>query len=196
MAKRQPKKTLTPKQQKFLKEFPKDMNATKAAIRAGYSQKVARVQGCKLVKMVRQYAKKKDNTPDNKSAEKSLTTSPDAPAVSEDTERDYQRFLTRLNQLAYGDVRKMFNQHNNAIDIPDLPDDVAPLIAGFEIVEEFEGRGAERKSVGFTKKFKMVDPLAALLALGKVRGFYSEKVEHTGKNGGPVQHHLIVEFVE
>lgn len=188
---RQPKKTLTDKQKKFFLEFPKDMNATKAAIRAGYSKKVARVQGCKLVKMVRQYAKKKDNTTDNKPA--SVQTSDQS--LTEDTQQEYQRFLTRLNHLAYGDVRRMFDQHNNAIDIPDLPDDVVPLIAGFEITEEFEGRGSEKKSIGFTKKFKLIDPLAAILALGKVRGFFSEKVEHTGKNGEPIQHHLIVELV-
>jgi phage terminase small subunit len=193
--KRTPKKSLTAKQRKFFLEFPKDMNATQAAIRAGYSKKVARVQGCKLVKMVRRYAREKDNTPNNKSAAKSAHV-PVSDTLTEDTEQDYQRFLVRLNQLAYGDVRKLFDQHNNAIDIPDLSDDVAPLIAGFEITEEFEGRGAERKSVGYTKKFKMVDPLAAILALGKVRGFYSEKVEHTGKNGGPIHHHLTVEFVE
>lgn len=189
---RQPKKTLTAKQKKFFIEFPKDMNATKAAIRAGYSKKVARVQGCKLVKMVRKYAKEKDNTADNKS-----TLMPTgSQAVTEDTQQEYQRFLTRLNQIAYFDVGRMFDAHNNAIDIPDLPADVRPCIAGFEILEEFEGKGAERKAIGFTKKYKLVDPLAAILGLGKVRGFFSEKVEHTGKNGEPIKHHLVVEFVE
>lgn len=193
---RQPKKTLTAKQRKFFLEFPKDMNATKAAIRAGYSKKVARVQGCKLVKMVRRYAKEKDNTLDNTSAPPSSPAGPLAQALTDETQQDYQRFLARLNQIAYFDVGRLFDAHNNAIDIPELPAEVRPCIAGFEITEEFEGRGAERKSVGFTKKYKLVDPLAAILGLGKVRGFFSEKVEHTGKNGEPIQHHLIVEFVE
>src|ERR1043165_87179 len=46
---------------------------------------------------------------------------------------EFQRFLTRLEQLASVDIRKMFDQHNNAIDIADLPADVRACIAGFEI---------------------------------------------------------------
>jgi len=58
-----------------------------------------------------------------------------------------------------------------------LPDDVAPAIAGFEITEEFEGKGADRKSIGFTKKVKLIDKLAALALLAKVRGFFHDKDE-------------------
>ncbi len=191
---RRPKKTLTAKQKKFFVEFPKDMNAKQAAIRAGYSPKVAKVQGCKLVKMVRQHAKKKDNQLDNQAV--TILPPDGARAVTEETEQDYQRFVTRLKQIAYFDVGRLFDTHNNAIDIPDLPADVRPCIAGFEITEEFEGRGAERKAIGFTKKYKLVDPLAAILGLGKVMGYFSDKVEHTGRNGGAINHHLIVEFVK
>ena len=88
----------------------------------------------------------------------------------------FQRFLTRLEQLASVDIRKMFDQHNNAIDIADLPADVRACIAGFEITEECEGRGADRKSVG-SKKVKLVDPRAAILALSKLRGFSHDKDE-------------------
>jgi len=40
---------LTSKQQLFLNEYMVDMNATQAAIRAGYSEKSARVISCKLL---------------------------------------------------------------------------------------------------------------------------------------------------
>jgi phage terminase small subunit len=160
------KKVLTAKQRKFYKEFPKDMNATQAALRAGYSKKSAPIEGCKLLKDIRQHAKVE---------EAKVQANIQVPALTDQTKGDYTRFLTRLNQLAYVDVRKMFDQHNNAIDIPDLPDDVAPAVAGFEITEEFEGRGEERKSIGFTKKYKLVDPLAAILGLGKVRGFFHDQ---------------------
>ena len=40
---------LTPKQLLFVKEYPIDRNATKAAIRAGYSGKTARSQGQRLL---------------------------------------------------------------------------------------------------------------------------------------------------
>jgi len=42
-------KPLTPKQQRFVEEYLIDLNATQAAIRAGYSEKTAEVQGCRLL---------------------------------------------------------------------------------------------------------------------------------------------------
>lgn len=41
---------LTPKQQRFIEEYLLDVNATKAAIRAGYSTKTAEVIGAQLLK--------------------------------------------------------------------------------------------------------------------------------------------------
>jgi len=40
---------LTPKQQMFVKEYLIDLNATQAAIRAGYSKKTANEQGARLL---------------------------------------------------------------------------------------------------------------------------------------------------
>ena len=40
----------SPKQKRFITEYPKDMNATQAAIRAGYSTKTAYSQGQRLLK--------------------------------------------------------------------------------------------------------------------------------------------------
>ena len=44
------RRELTPKQSKFVEQYVIDLNATQAAIRAGYSAKTAEVQGCRLVK--------------------------------------------------------------------------------------------------------------------------------------------------
>lgn len=40
---------LTPKQQRFVEEYLVDLNATQAAIRAGYSERTARSQGSRLL---------------------------------------------------------------------------------------------------------------------------------------------------
>ena len=40
---------LTPKQRKFVEEYLKDLNATQAAIRAGYSEKAARAVSSRLL---------------------------------------------------------------------------------------------------------------------------------------------------
>ena len=40
---------LTPKQEAFVREFPTDLNATQAAVRAGYSEKTAHSAGPRLL---------------------------------------------------------------------------------------------------------------------------------------------------
>ena len=40
---------ITPKQQRFVTEYLIDLNATQAAIRAGYSRKTAQQQGSRLL---------------------------------------------------------------------------------------------------------------------------------------------------
>ena len=51
---------LTPKQQRFVEEYLIDLNATQAAIRAGYSAKTAQEQGSRLLSnvMVQQFIQK------------------------------------------------------------------------------------------------------------------------------------------
>ena len=44
---------LTDRMIKFCEEYPKDMNATRSAIRAGYAEKGAAVQGCYLLKLTK-----------------------------------------------------------------------------------------------------------------------------------------------
>jgi len=78
-----------------------------------------------------------------------------------------EAWLFRLMGMAFADVRKAFDTHGNAIDIPDLPDDIAPSIAGYEQVEDFEGRGESRERVGYTKKVKLVPPLEAMRLFGE-----------------------------
>ena len=46
------KKELTPKQQRFVEEYLIDLNATHAAIRAGYSEKTAQEQSSRLLSKV------------------------------------------------------------------------------------------------------------------------------------------------
>ena len=41
--------SITPKQRRFVEEYLIDLNATQAAIRAGYSENTAEVQGCRLL---------------------------------------------------------------------------------------------------------------------------------------------------
>ena len=86
----------------------------------------------------------------------------------------YARWLQEVDRVAICDPRKLFDTHGNPIDIPNLGDEEAPVIAGFEITEEFSGKGADRVPVGYTRKFKLVDKLKALELAGKARKFMEQ----------------------
>jgi hypothetical protein len=65
----------------------------------------------------------------------------------------------------------MFDSHGNLLEICDMPQHVRRAVAGFEIVENFEGKGESRKAVGHTKKFKFLDKLKALKLIGEALGY-------------------------
>ena len=79
----------------------------------------------------------------------------------------HEAWLFRLMGMAFADVRRAFDTHGNPIDIPDLPDDIAPNVAGYEQVEDFSGRGESRERVGYTKKVKLIPPLEAMKLFGE-----------------------------
>src|SRR5215831_228039 len=180
MSRRKPLKTLTAKQQAFLCEFPKDLNATRAAIRAGYSRKTAEQQGCRLAKKLQTHVQ-------------SLVKVPQDEGLASEAKSGLTRFMQALEWLAFYDPRKLFDTYGKPIAIPELPDDVAFAIASFEVCEEFTGRAESRKTVGYTKKYKFIDKLAALTLYGKVMGF--DESGELGHGGGSDQGSSVMKIV-
>lgn len=86
-----------------------------------------------------------------------------------------ERWLAEIQRCAFFDPRKLFDVNGNALPISELADEDVTAIAGFEVTEEFEGRGENREKIGYTKKFKLTDKLRALELLGKATGYYVEK---------------------
>ena len=80
-----------------------------------------------------------------------------------------------------------WDQHGNLKPMSELTAEEASLVQGVEVFEEWEGRGDERRAVGLTKKIKLVSRLDAVKTLGAHFGMFAKKVEHTGKNGGPIE---------
>lgn len=88
-------------------------------------------------------------------------------------------------RLYQGDVRKLFDEHGNAKDIPTLSDSEADCIEGFEVVEDFtkvaKNDGTEDAvPTGYTKKIKWTSRRNRHEYLGKALGFYTEKHEIKG----------------
>lgn len=150
---------LTHKQALFVKEYLVDLNATQAAIRAGYSESTARIIGAQnLSKLNIQSAIQK--------------------AMQErgnKTEITAERVLLEAARLAFYDIRKLCNADGSPKNIHELDDDTAAAIVGIDIVES----GGEEPQI--TKKFKLADKNNAIERLFKHLGLYqldnSQKID-------------------
>lgn len=149
---------LEPRQQKFFLEYFLDFNATQAAVRAKYSKRTAQEQSSRLLLKVGHVLAPLMRAQQNVLAEKGVLS------------RD--RWLLEIQRIALFDVRKLYDNHGNPREIPELDDESAAAIAGFEFLEEYEGRGESRQATGVTKKFKLADKLRALELYGKAVGHY------------------------
>lgn len=162
--------TLTAKQQLFANEYLVDLNATQAAIRAGYSAKTAQEQSSRLLSnvMVQRFIE----AGRQKTAEKLEIT-------REMVAKEYQK-------LAFADPRKFFREDGTVKHPTELDDDTAAALASFEVLEEFEGQGPNRYQIGDTKKIKWTDKKAALDSLCRMLGFNQDKMVLEGNDEKPI----------
>lgn len=154
------KNKLTAKQACFIQEYLIDLNATQAAIRAGYSKKVANRQGHEnLLKHDIQVELSKAMS---KRAEKTQITQ--------------EMVLREYAKLAFLDPRKFFDDQGALIPIHILDGDVAAAVAGMDVTEI----ATENAPITILKKLKFADKKGALDSLARHLGMFIEKVEHSG----------------
>lgn len=158
---------LTAKQQRFVEEYLIDLNATQAAIRAGYSEKTARQIG-------EQNLSKLDIAKAIQSgkAERLKRTAINADYV-----------LNRLVEIDQMDVADILQADGSLKAIQDWPKVWRQYIAGMDLAEMFEGRGDEREMVGILKKIKWPDKLKNLELLGKHIDVSAFKENHDHRSG-------------
>jgi len=87
--------------------------------------------------------------------------------AQEEFQKHRKAWLFELMQMAMVDPGSFFDTHGNPLDIPSLPEANRKMLAGFEICEEFTGKGDARQSVGYVRKFKMLSKLEALKLFGE-----------------------------
>lgn len=162
--------TLTAKQQRFVDEYLHDLNATQAAIKAGYSKKTARSVGSENLAKP-DIAKAIQEAMKNRQARTFITQ---------------DRVLQELARIAFFDPRKLLDDDGNPIPLSNLDDDTAAAVAGVDLMEEYEGHGKDRVFIGYTKKFKLADKNTALSNAMRHLGMFVDKAEITGKNGQPL----------
>lgn len=156
-------KKLTPKQKAFVSEYLIDLNATQAAIRAGYSPKTANEQGARLLA----------NVSIAKAIQKATNKRQERTEITQD------RVLKEYARIAFLDPRRFFDSDGTPKPIEALDDDTAAALAGLEIHEEFSGVGEDRELAGYTKKYKLANKLGALDSLAKHLGMFDGKGQET-----------------
>lgn len=165
---------LQEKQRRFAEEYIVDLNASQAAIRAGYSEKTAGQIGSRLLKNVEvQEAVKKAKEKRAKRLE-----------ITQD------RVLTEMAKLAFSnmlDYVSIVSDGAAVVDLSALTEDQAAAIKEITVEEYKEGGGDDARDVKRVK-LKLADKKPALESLGHHLGMFKRKVELTGENGGPIQH--------
>lgn len=151
---------LTPKQEQFVREYLIDLNATQAAIRAGYSEKTAHSQGPRLLEDV---------------GVRAAIEARQGKRLAK-TEITGERVLSAIAEIAFGDIRKMFGENGELKRPAEWDDETAAAVAGLEIVTVSKGEG----EIEHVAKIKRADRLRALDMLARHHSLYNDKLEVTG----------------
>lgn len=139
---------LTEKQKRFADEYMKDLNATQAAIRAGYSKKTADVQGARLLgnvkvfEYVRELQKK----------------------MQKKTEITRERLVEELAKIAFGNIGEAVEWSSHSV----------VLIPSCRLTEDVKASIAEIKESQFGISIKRHDKIRAIDLISKLLGYQDE----------------------
>lgn len=163
---------LTEKQARFVAEYLVDLNATQAAIRAGYSEDTARSQGQRLLT--------------NVNVEAAISAA--QKERSERTKITQDRVLQEFAKIGFSDIRALFTESGNLKSITEWSDEIAGAVASVEVVTKPGGEDENgNRIVEHVHKLKLWDKNSALEKIAKHLGMFVERHEHTGPNGGPIK---------
>jgi len=160
---------LTPKQKRFCAEYLKDLNATQAAIRAGYSKKTAKLTGHRMI------------TNDNLQVEiqKLMKKRAERTKITQD------RVLKELAYLGFSNIQDYVDASAKGFitfkDIEKIPEEKARAIEAIKTNYK-EGR----------IEFKLHSKTKTLEMIGRHLGMFTDKIEHSGKIDGK----LIIEVIK
>lgn len=211
---------MTPKKEAFVREYLIDLNATQAAIRAGYSAKTAKQQGARLLTDV----------------DVAAAIAQAQEARIERVEITQDRVLEQLWAIATADPNDLVQFRRGSCPKcwsvgPDAEEELEPQghggslkrarKAAVRVIDEDPnpdcdqcgGEGVGRVWVADTRKLagparrlyagvkvtkdglevKMHDQAAALVNVGRHLGMFKDKFELTGKDGGAIESRLEVD---
>lgn len=153
---------LPPKQQAFIREYLIDLNATKAAARAGYSPRSAKVTGFKLL-----------STP--------AVAAAVAAAKAERAERvevTADDTLRQIDEIASSDLRLLFDDAGALLPPRLWPDEIARAVSSFRVVTKKAGEG----EVEHVAEVKLWDKTRALEMKARHLGMFNDAAAITVRN--------------
>lgn len=163
---------LTNKQRMFVAEYLKDLNATQAAIRAGYSSRNADKIGFQLLEKTRV----------QQAIEQAMKRRIKRVEFDQDT------VVQQLARIAFVDMKDVVEFGPDGVSVRDCED-----VDGTLLNEVSETKTKD----GGTIKVKLSDRMKALELLGRHMGMFRDKVEVSGAGGGPIMlAHLTDEAID
>ena len=159
-------RALTPRQERFVAEYLVDLNATQAAVRAGYSVKTAASIGYENLR---------------KPEIASAITMRKAQQLNK-AEVSAERILRELARIAHADIRELFDAEGHLKPTADLSDDAAAAVSSIEVVTRTRGD----EEVEQVRKVRSWDKTRALDILAKHLGLLKQTHEHSGPGGGSI----------
>lgn len=168
---------LTDKQRRFVDEYLVDLNATQAAIRAGYSQKTAASIGEENLRK-----------PDIAKAVQEAQA-----ARAKRTEITQDMVIRELAKIGFSDIRKIVRWGKTELRVADAEDDGATevhhglaLVSVDDIDDDTAAAISEISEGREGLKVKLHDKKGALVDIGRHLGMFKDRVEHSGPGGGPI----------
>ena len=147
---------LTEKQELFCQEYLVDLNASKAAVRAGYSENTAYAIGWENLRKPQIAARIKALRAET--ADRLCLTR--------------ERIVQEYARIAFFDIRKIHTADGAIMPVASFGDDEAAAVAGIEVYEEkVKDDAGDDMTIGVVKKIKISDKRAALDSLCKVLGY-------------------------
>ena len=171
---------LNAKQERFCEEYLVDLNATQAAIRAGYSVKTAKSQGSRLLT----------------NADVSARVDALKAERSKRTEITADRVLRELARVAFVDPTDVLEMAKAKVR-PDVTDHDRAVIAGVKVkyipVKQYDEDGEMTVVDAIEREVKLADKLRALDMLAKHLNMYEKgQQQGDGEDGEAAETGVVV----
>jgi phage terminase small subunit len=106
-----------------------------------------------------------------------------------------RQVLEELTRIGLANVRDYVGAHGQLVDVSQLTREQTAAIQEVTVDTYIDGSGESAREVKRVK-LKLADKRAALVALGRHHKLFTDKFEHGGKDDGPIEGRITIEFVE